>query len=231
MPQSEVEKHVDEVLARVRNHPFIVGAHNGRLSQEQATRWIFCAGRESRTFPGILEELLAWTGNDVVREILQENLDDEYGNGNPEDAHFQHYLHLLDNVAIPREEFDSYDERAGIRLALSLAFNVARSKAEEMAIGYMLVNEAMTPVTYEAARSALTKYYPELKTDFFDLHIAVDEEHVRALYDAVDALGDTNMEQLHFGVALGERGMAVLLDEAYGVFDYHDQPIHVTVAG
>jgi pyrroloquinoline quinone (PQQ) biosynthesis protein C len=228
MARKDVERHVDEALDRVRAHPFIIEAHNHMLSDEQATRWIFCAGRESRTFPDILRQLLAWTRNETVRGILAENLDDELGNGNPDDAHFRHYLHLLDALGIPHEQFDVYDQRAGIDLALSLAFNIANSGREETAIGYMLVNEAMTPVTYEAARSALTQYFPDLDTNFFDLHIAVDEHHVAALYDAVDALGESGSDALHFGIALGERGMEVLLDEAYGVFDRHREPITIT---
>jgi CelD/BcsL family acetyltransferase involved in cellulose biosynthesis len=47
----------------------------------------------------------------------------------------------------------------------------------------------------------------------------VDEHHVRELYRAVATLDESAMDDLLFGVALGERGMAVLLDEALGVFD------------
>lgn len=89
-------------LARIKQHPFIKLAHEKKLTQAQAERWIMCAGRESRTFPGILENIVARSTNDAVKTILQENLDDEYGNGNPEQAHFKHYLHLLDKMAIAR---------------------------------------------------------------------------------------------------------------------------------
>lgn len=220
--RTEVEQHVGDVLQRIRAHPFILDAHAGRLTQDQATRWIYCAGRESRTFPEILRHLLSWSRNDVVHAVLQENLDDELGNGDPNDAHFMHYLQLLDDLGLSRDWFDSYHERAGITLALSLAYNVATSGVEEAALGYMLVNEAMTPVTYLAARDALLPYFPHMATGFFDLHIAVDELHVRALYEAVHACQDRNLADLHFGINLGERGMAVLLDEAYGVFDKYE---------
>ena len=221
MRSTAVEAAVTDALDRIKSHPLIVSSHSEGLSKGQATRWVFCAGRESRTFPEILRELLTWSSNEVVREVLTENLEDELGRGDPDDAHFNHYLKLLDQLGLPRQQFYDYDERAGIRLALSLAYNVANSRAEGTAIGYMLVNEAMTPVTYEAARSALTKHYPHLRTDFFDLHIAVDEEHVQALYEAVAALDESTTSDLMFGIALGERGMAVLLDEAFGVYDHY----------
>ncbi|MEU2729184.1 iron-containing redox enzyme family protein [Streptomyces griseoviridis] len=225
---SEVRKQVEGSLDEVRNHPLVASAAAGTLPRDAAHRWVFCAGRESRSFPWILRELLAWTDDDKVRRILQENLDDELGSGDPRHAHFLHYLHLLDGLGVAREEFDTYTERAGITLALSLAFNVAKSRSTGRAIGYMLVNEAMTPVTYNAARQALTRHHPELRTDFFDLHIEVDDQHVAALYEAVEALPDDEERDLRFGIALGRRGMEILLDEAYGVFDAHIEPLRIT---
>jgi pyrroloquinoline quinone (PQQ) biosynthesis protein C len=224
----EIRRQVEAALGEVRDHPLVASAAAGTLPQESAQRWVFCAGRESRSFPWILRELLAWTGNDKVRQILQENLEDELGSGDPRHAHFLHYLHLLDDLGVAREDFDSYAERAGITLALSLAFNVAKSRSAGRAIGYMLVNEAMTPVTYNAARQALTRYNPALATDFFDLHIEVDDHHVAALYEAVEALPDDEERELRFGIALGQRGMEILLDEAYGVFDSHVEPLRIT---
>ena len=118
------EEKVNGSLDRIRQHPFIVEANAQRLTREQAERWIMCAGRESRSFPHILENMKARCSNEKLRKILLSNLNDEYGNGDPEDAHFKHYLHLLDKLNLPREGFYQYKERAGIKLALSLAYNV-----------------------------------------------------------------------------------------------------------
>ncbi len=222
--QAEVKCFTEEALERIRLHPFIRRAHARVLDKSQAERWILCAGRESHTFPAILENMVERCSDERVRSILKENLDDEHGRGNSADAHFQHYLHLLDNLGISRERFTSYQERAGIRLALSLAYNISAQETEAIALGYMLVNEGMTPITYEAARSALTHHYPGLRTTFFDLHIAVDEKHVEDLYRALDSVPASATEDLLFGISIGERGMAVLLDEALGMFDYVEEP-------
>ncbi|MFD0886524.1 iron-containing redox enzyme family protein [Streptosporangium algeriense] len=223
-----IKDQVETALAEVRAHPLVTSAEAGTLPLENAKRWVFCAGRESRSFPWILRELLSWTSDEKVRVILQENLNDELGADDPAHAHFLHYLHLLDDLGVPREDFDRYEERLGIKLALSLAFNVAKCRNAGQAIGYMLVNEAMTPVTYTAAKAALTHHFPSLQTNFFDLHIEVDDHHVAALYEAVDALPDEAEKDLRFGVALGQRGMEILLDEAYGVFDAHTDVISIT---
>jgi pyrroloquinoline quinone (PQQ) biosynthesis protein C len=224
--RSVVQGRNDESLNRIRQHPFIVQAHARKLTKSQSERWILCAGRESHSFPKILENMVARCTNERVTEILRENLNDEYGNGNTEHAHFKHYLHLLDNLGIARVTFDNYREQAGIKLALSLAYNISTQPSEGVAIGYMLVNEGMTPITYEAARSTLTHYYPKLRTTFFDLHIEVDEHHVEELYKAVEAMPESSMEDLLFGISIGERGMAVLLDEALGMFDYYECDSH-----
>src|SRR5437867_2193704 len=119
------QKTVTESLERIRRHPFIIGANAQKLTKQQAERWIKCAGRESHSFPSILQNMVARCSNEKVREILEENLSDEFGNGDPTEAHFKHYLHLLDNLGIPRELFYSYEERAGIKLALSLSYNMS----------------------------------------------------------------------------------------------------------
>ena len=225
--RAAIKVEADASLNRIRQHPFITTAMAGKLSKAQSVRWIKCAGRESRSFPYILENMISFTTNEAVKQILQENLDDEYGNGNPEHAHFKHYLHLLDNLSIPRSEFFEYNEGPGIRLALSLAYNISKAKNSGLALGYMLVNEGMTPITYEAARSALLPFYPTLKTTFFDMHITVDIHHVEELYRAIEHTSEDQLDDIRFEILAGERGMAVLLDEAYGLFDHCPQiPIY-----
>lgn len=229
--QSEARQSVEASLRRIRQHPFIVEANAQRLSKEQAERWIKCAGRESRSFPCILENMLSRCPNERVKQILSQNLDDERGNGNPEHAHFKHYLHLLEELGIPHSSFYNYEERAGINLALSLAYNISMQDEFPIAIGYMLVNEGMTQIIYSAVQKALLRYYPALRTPFFDLHIEVDEKHITDLYKAVDEMELGQSKNLLLGIAVGERGMAALLDEAYGLFDYCESiPVSNAVA-
>lgn len=215
-----VRAATEESLDRIRAHRFIREAHAGGLSRSQVLRWILCAGRESRSFPEILENMVERVDDPLVLEILRENLDDEYGNGDSDEAHFQHYLHLLHDVGLSDADFESYAERAGVRLALDLAYNVSSQPVPEIAIGYMLVNEGMTPITYDAVDVAIHRHFPALATKFFRLHVEVDEHHVNELYRAIGALADTSVDDILFGVSLGERGMGVLLDEALGVFDH-----------
>ena len=207
-------------LDRIRSHPFIVEAAAGNLSKTQAIRWILCAGRESRSFPEILQGILQYCDDKLVADILASNLDDEFGNGNPDHAHFRHYTHLLQKLQIPLSAFEDYRERAGIKLALATAYNVAAHSDMPRALGYMLVNEGMTPITYTAAKQALTQHHPGLTTTFFDMHISVDELHVADLKRALARVSPDDAKSVHFGIQLGERGMASLLDEAYGVFDF-----------
>lgn len=218
--REEVEAITNACLDRIRQHPFIVDAGTRGLSREQAERWIKCAGRESRSFPHILTNMLETDLGPIAKEVLEENLSDEYGAGNPEHAHFKHYLDLLDDLSIPRASFFGYEEGPGIRLALSIAYNVSKSRNLGVALGYMVVNEGMTPITYGAAHAALSRYHSRMKNTFFDIHVAIDMHHVAQLYRGVEELPDSAFDDIRFGVLLGERGMAALLDEAYGLFDY-----------
>lgn len=207
-------------LDQIRSHRFVVDAHCGGLNRGQVERWLMCAGRESRIFPDILDTMIKNVSNPLILRVLHENLDDEYGNGDLEQAHFRHYLKLLEQIGINEAEFDLYQERAGVRLALELARNVSLRPDIEVAIGYMLVNEGMTPITYGAVELAAMTHFPDLSTSFFQLHVEVDEHHVEQLYTAAAELPDEAIDGLLFGVALGERGMAALLDEALGVYEF-----------
>lgn len=215
------KKAVEGSLSRIWTHPFIVDALNGKIEWPVVKRWIFCAGRESRIFPSILEGMLSSCDDAVVKGVLQDNLDDELGHGNPEHAHFMHYRQLLGHLNVDAAEFDAYREGAGVKLALDLAKSIAAAGRLSIALGYMLVNEGMTYITYSAVKGALLKVRPAAKTAFFDLHISVDEEHVTQLYRAVSAIseGEKEKAEILYGVQIGERGMAVLLDEVYGAFD------------
>lgn len=216
---SEILQVNDTALKNIRNHPFIKKSRSNTLTKGETIRWIFCAGRESETFPSILENMLAYCDNSTIQKILQENLDDEYGNGNMEHTHFNHYLQLLDKLGIERTAFRSYNEKAGIRLAIELAESISNSKKLAIALGYMLINEGMTPLTYSAIKKSCMSHYPDLSTPFFDMHIEVDKHHVEELLRAIEQLPPEKYDEVKYGINLGERGMAVLLDEVVGIFN------------
>lgn len=215
--EGSIQARLDAGLDHVRHHPFVVRAMSEGLPHEAALRWIYCAGRESRTFPNILRAIIARTDYPEVRATLQKNLDDELGNGNPDEAHFVHYLSLLEDLGVDISHFDAYEERSGIKLALGLAHSVATNAPDAVQLGYMLINEGITPITYRAAQQALIAHYPGMNRQFFDIHVDVDDVHLAQLQALVPILARTDQDGLLFGIDLGERGMLALLDEAYGV--------------
>ena len=212
----------DESLARIRQHPFITAATEGRLTRQQIKRWLFCAGRESRIFPSVVKNMVARCSQEhkEIAAILAKNLNDELGNGDAQEAHFQHYLKLLSEMGIPYKEFSSYCEKEGIKLALSLALNVSSQENTATSLGYLLVNEGMTPITYAAVGQALREHYKFSEIPFLGVHVDIDTKHVAALYTAVDRLDERDLDHVVYGIGLGERGMLILLDEAYGVFEH-----------
>lgn len=214
-----IEMAVEASLARIRTHPFIVGGMRGALSKEQSIRWVLCAGRESKSFPDILRGMLETCRVGEIRAVLEDNLRDELGGGNPDHAHFKHYVVLLEQLGMSQAYFDNYEEGPGIKFALELAYAMARTARQGVALGYMLVNEGMTQITYKAAREALHRHFEMSDDTFFTLHVEVDEEHVALLYQGLRATSELAVRDVLYGIELGERGMAVLLDEALGTFD------------
>jgi pyrroloquinoline quinone (PQQ) biosynthesis protein C len=219
---SAVEREVNESLSRLSKHPFVAKASARRLSKKELERWIKCAGRESKLFPNVLENMISYCSNPRIKRVLAENLDDERGNGDPERAHFNLFLQLLDELGIPSEDFYNYTEHAGVRFACDLAQNISLQSNLAIAMGYMLINEGVPKITFSAIQTALLSHYPNLRTQFFELHINTDQKHIEDLYATVDELDPNRESEIVLGISLGERGTAVLLDEAYGLFDHFD---------
>jgi pyrroloquinoline quinone (PQQ) biosynthesis protein C len=218
--RSVVEDVVNESLQRLENHPFVVRANARKLSRNELERWIKCAGHESQLFPRILKNMIGLCQNPRLKRVLADNLYDECGNGDPERAHFNLYLQLLDELGVPRDDFYNYTERAGVRFVCELAESISLQSNLGIAIGYMLLNEGTPKITFSAVQHALLGICPELRTQFFQLHIDTDEKHVDDLYSVIDELYPTEEKDILLGISIGERGTAILLDEAYGLFDY-----------
>ena len=214
---------------RVSTHPFLLRAAAGQLSADEIRRWICLAGRESRLFPRILEEMLrqldtpearailgeSWA---IVHQVLAENLDDENGNGDPEEAHFHHYLQLLPDAGLTLTDFESYIERGGIAYALALAAAVSSQSDIALALAYMWLNELLTGPIYGAMNRARHRWFPDMKEKFFVVHVEVDIEHTQALEKAIAALPSKLLPSLRYGLELAEAGMSALLWEAGGLY-------------
>ena len=222
MMKTKIQEKLSLNISLFESHPFIKKALDGDLTNQQVINWIMCAGRESRAFPEIIKNMITWIDDENIKQILIDNLNDEYGNGNPNEAHFMHYIQLLQKINLTKEDFLNYENKAGVDLAVSLAYNVSRSKDVGCVLGYMLLNEALTPIVYSAIQDAMKIYYPHLNTDFFDIHIQVDEHHVEELFKAIENLTDKDLASIEFGIELGQRGMSVILDESIGIFDEID---------
>ena len=216
----------EQSLERLRHHTFVRLAHGRELSKEQAHRWIMAASYDSRAFRDQLQagvaRLVKQPEYKLVYRILKENLDDENGRQadgtiNPEEAHWRHYIHLVQQIGYTEDELLNYEGSLGVQYAIQLAHNVPSWNVASW-VGYMLVNEGATPITYDAEDVALRVYHPELETKFFRLHVEVDQHHVAELYKAVALLSNSAFYGVLQGILLGELGMAAILDEALGLF-------------
>lgn len=186
---SQVRIAIEESLDIISAHRFVREARARRLSREQCQRWILCAGRESKAMP------------------------DALGKPRP-----HRYVHLLRDIGLSEAEISDYDEKAGIRFSLELAYNVSAQPDLAVAIGYRFVNEAVTPIIHGAVELAMRHCYPGLTSDFFKTDVEVGAARIVHLSEAVGRLDNAEQDSVLFGVNLGERSTAALLDEALGLF-------------
>jgi pyrroloquinoline quinone (PQQ) biosynthesis protein C len=213
---NQISVSFDSNIEMIQRHLFVKLATSERLSKDQLERWIFCAGRESRSFPRLIEGILGWSKNEEFRTVLRENLQDELGAGDPLEAHFMHYLRLLRELGISERRFEDYRAGYGVSAAVGFADRIGDCGRESLALGYMLINEGMTPIIYRAVERGLKRFYTRLDTAFFDLHVAGDAQHVAKLSSLVERASSDVVEDVVYGIEVGERAMALLLDEALG---------------
>lgn len=128
------------------------------------------------------------------------------------------HAQLLRDIGLSEDEMSDYDEQAGIRFSVELAYNVSVLPDPAVAVGYVFVNEAVTPIVHGAMELALRHCYPGLTTDFFKIDVEAGAARIEHLSEAVGRLDDAEQDSVLFGVNLGERGAAALLDEALGLF-------------
>jgi pyrroloquinoline quinone (PQQ) biosynthesis protein C len=209
------KQHVDEAVATVINHPLVTQGRTGQLEWGKIKNWIFCAGRESKQFPEVVQAAIDNATNEDFSAALRRNLNDELGKGDPNEAHFQHYLQLLRTLNISRSEFDGYPEGDGLKRALEIAAEVINARDEALMLGYLLVNEELTGPIYGAIEQSLTRRRPEVHTKFFQIHVEGERDHVRALLVAGDQLQANRSERVLEGIRQGAEDMRSLLNEAY----------------
>lgn len=203
---------VRDSTKRLSQHALVVRAAEGRLTKSEVVSWIFCAGAESRTFPTIVQSALA-SATDGLRDVLARNLRDELGEGDPVGSHFEHYLHLLDEIGVPRERFTAFQPAAELQEALTIAERMCAGPPARL-YGYLLVNEAATSPIYGAIEASTIARFPGQRSEFFRLHVEGDAVHVEDLAAVMDSFSCDEQPLVEDGVRTGERGLCLVLDEA-----------------
>jgi pyrroloquinoline quinone (PQQ) biosynthesis protein C len=209
----DLEEAVNASTNRLRNHRFVRAAADAELSREQLIRWILCAGKESRAFPDVLRGALR-SAKGSAHVVLKKNLDDELGNGDPNEAHFQHYLRLLDEIGVLRSVYELYEPGRDLRAALELAAKVANGTSVARLYGYLVLNESATGPIYHAMEIAAAQLFPNLQSRFFSLHVSGDEVHVRDLLTVATEFTVEHGDEVLDGIELGEHGLCLVLNES-----------------
>ena len=117
----------------------MVKANARALSKNRLERWIKCAGRESRLFPNILENMAALCLNERIKQVLVDNLDDERGNGDLGVRIPSSICSCLMNLAFTAK-ISTTMRSGGSRFACELAQNISLQSNLAIAMGYMLIN-------------------------------------------------------------------------------------------
>jgi hypothetical protein len=217
------ETYISDAEKEIRKHEFVaqglITDSRAGLEDAQLFRWLCCAARHCQLFTDILRSALKlpFGTSARIRQVLQVNLDDETGNGEPEKAHYQEYV-LLAATLGRLSEFESYRVGSGLTKALAVANRLILDDVVSpgLIFGYVLINEALISTIFQAVKRAFNAHHPDIDMQFFDKHISTDKGHVQQLVAAGDQLPERYDGDVVEGILRGKNAMIWLLDEACG---------------
>lgn len=208
---------LEDVLARAGSHPFFshpfLRSGSTALSRDVVSYVLTSFYKIVSPFTGLLCSLSGRSPDLRCRFALMDNIYEEMGRGDLEQAHPSLYLRMLTSIGVAAEAA----ERAP---ALPAIARVNQHLAELVSLAPFSVGcavlasaEATIPPSFPVLAAMAQKAFPEMDTTFFDRHGSRDEGHSNdaAMIFALSA------ERSHFAAI--EAGVKRDLDHRSELFD------------
>ena len=184
---------LEEFVRRMQVHPLwehrffqLVRTNPGLPILQQ---WAIQAGRIDQAFAEILTNMLANQAiNPSMHTAIRENLDDELGNGDPQQVHFTLFQDVLQAASVSVDEYQATPMTAGTRKIIYSLVNASRGTNPLQILGMMASEELICPNEFPLFLEAMSHYGTAHQLRYFDEHIQADARHsydlIRLCYQA-----------------------------------------------
>lgn len=183
---------------RLWKHPYFKLVENNP-SKLKLQQWAIQAGRIDQVFSEILENMI---NNPVIptymHEPIQNNLNDELGNGDPAKEHFTLFRNVLGVLNITEQEYNETLMNQATAKIISSLKEASTGDDILQILALMASEELICPKEFPLFLEAIAQLGTREDLSYFDAHITADVSHsedlIHMCYSAAQSKND--LEQI-----------------------------------
>lgn len=202
----------EEDLLRLANHPLLQALQGENASIELLKFLLVQHSHYSKHFVRYLCSLICNLRNMHEVQELLENLQEEMGlDGNDKLTHAEMFQRTLRLVGADPLAYSPLPETLNLKNAM---MSYCKSKDPLAGLAALCLGaEAIVPIIYTPILSALKKFgFEDEATEFFDLHIAEDENHALTMLEIMQDLIKDDSSKRIFAIDIGQKMLSKRID-------------------
>ncbi|GEM_PF-3938350 len=159
-------------FALLRSHPTIF------LLQ----RWAIQAGRIDQAFALILDNMIKNPAiSPKMHHPIQENLQDELGNGDPTQEHFTLFRNVLQELQISEDEYLKTPMTKATKQIITSLTKASCNHNSIQILAMMASEELLCPQEFPLLLDVIEQFVPKDQLSYFYVHISADCRHANDL--------------------------------------------------
>ncbi|MFJ7182257.1 TenA family transcriptional regulator [Streptomyces massasporeus] len=206
--RSYVDRH------RVLSHPFLALVASGRADPEHLVAWGLQERHVSYAFPRSIGLLISCADDFRMRTVLAENLWEEFGEGDPDQAHAVLLDRLLESMGVGRDQLDCA-ATDGTLAFLTTQRDLTTSSAWRGVGAFCYANEYLSLAEFRPLEAAIRSLFPAADLSYFTENMKADTRHTELLESLIDAAAETPSIRAEI-----EYGVSAALDARCRFYDF-----------
>ncbi|MFE8947054.1 TenA family transcriptional regulator [Streptomyces sp. NPDC007856] len=187
---------------RVLRHPFLALVASGRADPEHLITWGLQERHVSYAFPRSIGLLISSADDFRMRTVLAENLWEEFGEGNPDQAHAVLLDNLLESMGVDRDRLDC-PPTDGTLAFLKTQRELTTASAWQGVGAFCYANEYLSLAEFRPLEAAVRSRFPAADLSYFTENMKADTRHTALLESLIDAAAEvpSNRADIEYGVS------------------------------
>ncbi|MEV7992581.1 iron-containing redox enzyme family protein [Streptomyces sp. NPDC086077] len=187
---------------RVLRHPFLALVASDRADSEHLVAWGLQERHVSYAFPRSIGLLISYADDFSMRTVLAENLWEEFGEGDPDQAHAVLLDKLLESMGVDRGHLDC-PPTEGTLAFLHTQRELTTSSAWRGVGAFCYANEYLSLAEFRPLEDAVRSRFPAADLSYFTENMKADTRHTELLESLIDAAAEvpSHRADIEYGVS------------------------------